>query len=195
MARIILTVFILAGLSSGLTGVSYADGFSSGSTFDFTNISGRLTVFCNGHDSFDPGPQIGNFFCQDTILDPVEQDYFVTDEPVAANKVTLINKVGNREIKKTKSYSASKKQSTGRFNLAISTLLQTPLLQIGTNTIFYELKNDDQVVKTGQFVVVVNESPKRTCKNGTMSSSNNNDCRNSSFMCNRYFAEENYCQY
>lgn len=182
---------MFAGLTSGL---SYADGFSAGSKFQMTEVRGSVTVNCYDRDDYGGGPSYARFNCEEYILDPVETDYFVTDEAVDADKVTITNVIDGKTIDKTKNYSAKEKRSTSRFNLWLASLLQTPLLTVGKNTLTYELKNGRSVVKSGTFEVDVEVASPRTCRHGYITSYDSNDCRFSSSACRIYFSRENYCQ-
>ena len=183
MVGLILTV-----LSSGFV---FAAGFSGGDVFTSTEISGNVTVYCNGSDGFDSA----NYNCYGNYLSPAEFDYFVTDGAVDATQVTLKSKLSGKTVKQSRDYNKAKGRSSQRFNLWIRTLTQTPLLGYGENTLKYEMKKANQVVEAGEFSVTVDQAPARYCERRTMHSHDSSDCRSrSSFICDRYFREQNYCE-
>ncbi len=194
MLRLFYSHLAALVLAVTLSGPAFADGFSKGSEFQSTDLEGSITVYCNDNDPYNPGPGYAHYTCFMNILDPSESDYFVTDEAVAANKVTLTNRLGDREISKTSDYLPAEKRSKKRFNLWLESLLQTPLLHTGLNTVAYDLKNGSQSVKSGSFSVNVVEQPTRRCRHRIMNSWTSNDCRSGGAVCDRYFNEENYCQ-
>jgi hypothetical protein len=98
-------------------------------------------------------------------------------------------------VKQTREYNKAKNRSSQRFNLWIRTLTQTPLLGYGENTVKYEMKKAGKVVGSGDFSVYVDQSPARYCERRSMHSSDSSDCRSrSSYICDRYFREQNYCE-
>jgi hypothetical protein len=181
---------VLAGLTSGLT---FADGFSKGSQFTAFKIEGFLRVNCSDSRDYS-GPTSAFYNCRGYLLDPYEEDYFVTDESIDANKVTLIAENNGRRVEKTEKYLSEQKRSKGTFNLWIASVFQKPLLAPGLNQITYQLKKGSAVVKTGTFEVQVDEAPTKQCEDRTMFSFDIRDCRISSIICARYFREQDYCE-
>jgi hypothetical protein len=169
----------------------YAAGFSSGAEFTSTEISGNVTVYCNGSEGFDTA----NYNCYGNYLSPAEFDYFVTDGAIDATQVTIKSKISGKTVKQSRDYNKAKARSSQRFNLWIRTITQTPLLGYGENTLKYELKKSGKVVETGEFLVNVDRAPERQCERRTMHSSDSSDCRTrSSYICDQYFRQQNYCE-
>jgi hypothetical protein len=169
----------------------WAQGFSSGNNFSATELSGSLTIFCNDGRS----STVADVYCDGEILEPAEWDYFVTDDTVDADSVTLTNKIGKKTVSKTHKFSTDKNRSKTEFNLWIRTLTQTPLLGYGENVISYQLTKKKQVVKAGQFTVTVSANEARRCQRGALNSGNMDDCNiNRNLACDRYFQYQNYCR-
>jgi hypothetical protein len=178
--------FVLALLSSSFV---FAAGLSGGNEFTATYLSGETLVTCNsGH-----GHQMIRYRCSTEVLDPYEWDYFVAGKAIDADSVTLTNKVRGKEYSQTKDYSPEKGRSAKHFNLWISTLFQRPLLGYGANDIGYTLKKDDAIVEAGRFTVNVKEG-ERSCRPGQMHLFNGCPV-SANEVCDKYFADENYCQY
>lgn len=174
--------FFLAGLLSSMV---HADGFKSGSVFTANEYSGRVIVHCRGLDG---RLEVANFDCSDYFLSPVEYDYFVTDRPEEATSVVLKRTLPSGKIRKKESkYLAQKQRSKDRFNLWIASMTQRPFLDVGLNTIDYELKSKDAVVKSGQFGVQVDVGADYRCQTEFINSNNDTDCRHPSSICTRYF--------
>jgi hypothetical protein len=182
-----MLALVLTLLSSGSI---YAAGFQTGDEFVSTEIDGDLTVQCREGGNFDTA----YFTCAANVLDPVEFDYFVTESQVDFNEVTLKNNVEGEDVKQTRGYNKNKNRSSNRFNLWIWSLTQTPILNVGENTIAYELKKSGRIVESGNFDVKVSVGQPRTCRRGFINSPRMSDCQNKSFVCADYFRQNNYCQ-
>ena len=183
-----MLTLIAAILSSGL---ALAAGFSQGDDCVSTYLRGKVTVFCHT-DEF---PRSISYQCETDILQPVEFDYFILDEDLDVSQVTLRSNANKRKVKQSRSYNTEKSRSSQRFNLWISTITQTPLLQLGENTIRYEATKNRKLVKKGEFKVMVDEGEPRMCTPRTIHSSNPDDCRGPrNTVCSEYFRVEGYCQ-
>jgi hypothetical protein len=167
----------------------HATGFSLGDKFETNYIYGNLTVLCR---------QGGRRYlrCESDVLSPAEFDYFQYDEPVKANKVILTNVIKGKKVSQSKSFNSEKGRSNSRFNLWVRTLLQTPLLGIGENTVSYELLSRAKSTAKGSIKVLVAEGPERQCPDRTIPMHSNEDCHRIDVYqyCDRYFYSENYCR-
>lgn len=175
---------------------SYAQtvGFSKGSQFSAYNLSGDMVVQCN-----DPVAGFDTVFsnCNGDILTPAEFDFFIGPKGEQANEATQVElsvvKQDQSVRSKVLDYNSESGMSKKKFNLWINTLLQKPLLGYGTNHATYKLLKNNQMVNSGQFSVNVEFSGEKICERRTYFSQNIQDCRNPYSMCERYFADQNYC--
>lgn len=186
----------LAVLLFSVMGLSSAQarnvGFEVGNVLEAVEIDGPLTVQC--HDP-NVGWDTAYFNCYADLLDPNEYSYFKIEGQVDADRVTLVARHEDGSTRtKSSAFEARKSRSKDRFNLWINTVFQRALLEFGKNQVSYQLEKGSRVVERGTFTVTVKEGRARHCDHRTMFSSNINDCRSGSFMCDRYFSEQNYCQ-
>jgi hypothetical protein len=161
-------------------------GFKSGNDLTSHYIYGNIYTYC---------PQRSRIHtCRMDYLEPGDRDKFV-HPAIDADKVTLeaVHQQGSRRSKKA-SFDAVQGESKKYFNLWLGSLLQRPLLRSGKNTINYNLKKDGTSVKTGTFIVNVKESESKRCRDRSFHSQSDRDCDNPSFLCQRYFSEQAYCQ-
>jgi hypothetical protein len=167
-------------------------GFSTGEKFTATPLEGNITIQCNqnGHGT------MGRFTCSDETLDPAEMVNFVGPTNVTANEVVLqATHADSSQASSSVGYNAVKGISTDYVNLWVSTLLQTPLLDYGSNKIQYTLKNGSTTVQGGVFLATVTKGQKRVCTHERIYfSANESDCTTGGNFCDQYFPEENYCQ-
>ncbi|PIS11865.1 MAG: hypothetical protein COT73_01595 [Bdellovibrio sp. CG10_big_fil_rev_8_21_14_0_10_47_8] len=168
-----------------------AVGFGAGDQFSATLLVGDLMVYCRSFEGF----QVAHFSCRGDLLEPTNQDYFYGPQGLTADKVflTATREDGSQKNKSSK-YDSQKGRSKDRFNLWIWTLLQKPLLDDGRNMISYEFKKGNQSVAQGQLVVTVSRMPSKQCPSGSYNSGVSQDCENQITSCDRYFAQNNYCQ-
>ena len=189
MARfIVLIVGLLVSTSA------FADGFKSGNKFEALNLYGSIIVRCQ-----DPMRGSGMRFesCAGYILNPSEYDYFVSSSNAQAKQVrlTATHEDGGSETK-TVAFDQAKQRSKKQINLWIASITQTPLLEMGVNTIAVEyLDKNKQIASTSQFAVTVEDGGTRSCNSRSYFSNNILDCQNAALICGRYFADENYCEY
>jgi hypothetical protein len=168
--------------------VLHAEGFSSGSKFIANNLEGNAVVMCNQNGM----SQSVSVWCTGDTLAPAEYDYFVSDESVDADALTLsATQQSGKQVVKTESYSPKTNRSS-HFNLWIQTLTQKPLLNVGINKIKFEFKKLNKVVRTGEFIVEIEMGPSLRCANRSFYE--NSDCMFATAICPRYFQQENYCQ-
>lgn len=168
-----------------------AQSFSKGNKYTATHLYGDITVSCEEPGR---GRHIETFYCHEETLDPVEMDYFVSEEAIDADEVELTSMFNNKEVKQSKDFNSTEKKSKKVFNLWVYTLFQKPLLDYGKNTITYNYKKNGQSVKTGTFDVQVDKGPDRTCQHRFYFGTSSDCSGNGSFICSRYFDDENYCQ-
>ncbi|MGE0762846.1 MAG: hypothetical protein AB7N80_06180 [Bdellovibrionales bacterium] len=167
-----------------------AGSFEGQTSFTAVPIQGDLHVVCQN------GTQYESRFvtCTDVILDPFDHGYFTAEKDTGADEVVLTSqRTDGKTVEKKIGYDSTKGQSTRRVNLWIETLFQTALLDVGTNPVSYELRQDGQVKASGQFDATVTMAERKTCPRGFESSSSMDDCRFLDFMCTRYFRSYNWC--
>jgi hypothetical protein len=165
-------------------------GFSKGSEFEAINLSGRLTIYCPGAN-----PTYRIVDCSEDRLFPNEFDFFIGPKIIGATSVQLSNAAVNRRTQKSK-YNASTGQSKSEFNLWMRTLLQSPLLKIGENTVSYVLLNEQkEILDSGEFQAIVTRGEDRVCPDGNTISNWPEDCESTTYIrCSGYFSEYNYCK-
>ena len=164
-------------------------GLKQGDKFENHRIQGQIRVSC-----FERGQSDYAYVnCSDSYLTPSIRSKFTFDSGVNADKVklTYVNSSGKT---KTKSSKIKGSESRENFNLWIWTLTQRPLLKSGENTIKYTLTNSGSTVESGEFDVLVESLPVRTCGYRSYTSSRLSDCRNASNVCAQYFRQMNDCQ-
>jgi hypothetical protein len=165
-----------------------AQSFSKGNEFQSIAISGNVSVDCHGPNG-EFSAQV--FRCHDVRLDPIETDFFVGPN-VDADVVQLRKTQTNGKVLTVKnSYQGG--QSVKKFNLWLSSLFQTPLLNEGENKISYNLLKGSRSVTGGDFVVNVKQGIEKVCPHGYISSGNLADCSSSFSACQAYFQRYNYC--
>lgn len=182
-------LFTVLGLSSAQ---ARNVGFEVGDVLEAVEIDGPLTVQCH-----EPGVgwETAYFDCYGDLLDPNEYSYFKIEGQVDATRVTLVARHQDGSTRtKSSDFDARKSRSKDRFNLWINTVMQKALLEFGTNQVTYQLEKGSRVVERGTFSVTVKEGRARHCEHDTIFSSRLSDCRSGSFMCDRYFRNQNYCQ-
>jgi hypothetical protein len=166
-------------------------GFEIGSVITTNELDGTVMVSCN-----DPrlGTQSGYFDCRAENFSPDLQSRFQTATPVDADRVMLVAKHSNgKSVKKSSGFDGAKGLSTSSFNLLISTLLQTPLLDDGNNQVSYLLTKSGNTVASGTFAEAVKSGPAMTCENMTVFSNDMNDCTNPTYACDLYWNREPNC--
>jgi hypothetical protein len=188
MAVLIILSF---GFIASLFSISaQAQGLASGNQFEIVPIYGSLNVSCPGVNNT---PRSVQWLCQDERLSPEEYDYFVG--PDVDSDTVELNAVSAKTHALTQKLAGYMNgQSRVRFNLWIRSLLQTPLLNEGANTVTYILKKAGQVVQTGQFTVQVGRGKTLQCPSAAINSGTPEDCNNPMTLCDQYFQNSNYCQ-
>ena len=163
-------------------------GLKSGDSFENHRIQGQISITCNSNN----GSQRRVVNCSDSYLSPSMRSKFVYDSAINADEVKITYR-NSRGKNKTKSSKIRNNESKSSFNLWIRTLTQRPLLKTGQNILNYKLIKDKNVVERGEFTVNVETLDVRTCSYRSYYSSNMSDCNNPSFVCGRYFREQNDC--
>lgn len=179
------TIFISFFLGS----IAFANvGFQNGNHLDITTFAGHVSVFCR------PSIEWRSYNCFNYTVDPESHDYF-QHPPVDADKVilTAIHEDGSTKTKKEK-FNSETGLSKQRFNLAIRSLLQRPLLHRGVNTVDYTLTKNREVVSRGSFEATVNLKEERQCPDGNLTVTwDKLDCQYTS-ACREYFRKYNWCK-
>ncbi len=169
-------------------------GFQHGNDLTAVLSQGDIAVHCQSNGP-GGGPSFGSFRCQEDILLTGEYDYFQGPAGVKADEVTLtaFHQDGSQRSK-TVGYDSEKGLSSKRINLWIATLLQRPLLDVGTNRVTYKMIHNGKVSSQGEFTAVVKDGGRKTCtRRGTYWSSNSMDCQSGGSFCSQFFRENNYC--
>ena len=161
-------------------------GFKSGNDLSSQYIYGQIQTFCPSTSRMHT--------CRMDYLEPGDRDKFI-HPAIDADKVTLeaVHQQGSRRQKKG-SFDAVQGESKKYFNLWLGSLLQRPLLRSGKNVLNYKLHKGKNVVKSGSFIVNVKKADAKKCHYRTYHSQQDRDCQNPSFLCQRYFSEQAYCQ-
>jgi len=166
-------------------------GFRSGNNLTVAHLRGEILIHCFEYDAYETSFQR----CAANMLSGGNWSKFYYDADIDADKVELIATWENGKIvKKSSAFNRLHKESSSSFNLWVWTLLQRPLLDAGNNNIHYRLLKNNVLMAEGDFVVSINQEESRQCRFRVYNSSNNMDCINSTFICDRYFWEENYCK-
>lgn len=173
------------------SGFADAASFQGHSTFTAQPIRGYLNITCNEGGRIDSRQVI----CEDIYLAPFEYGYFDAEKGLGADEVLITSqRADGKTIEKKSAYNSEIGRSEKRINLWISTLLQTPILDIGNNVVSYRLMSGGEVKASGQFDVTVDVAPQKQCPNGYEQSFTLNDCMfPNNNLCDRYFRRYNYC--
>lgn len=181
------SLFILTLLfTSSLLFANEQIGFKSGNKLKSRPIYGTIHLYCPQNSSIHT--------CRMNYLEPGDRDKFI-HPPIDADKVTLeaIHQQGSRR-KKSAKFDAVQGESKKRFNLWLGSLFQRPLLRSGKNIMHYKLYKNSSLVKSGSFIANVQTLSTRRCRTRTYHSTRDSDCDFPSFMCQKYFSEQAYCQ-
>jgi len=188
MKKIIAKAFLAITLVSSQV---FAAGLAGGETYQANYISGDISIRCSSAGQSD----YRTHRCFGSYLSPESWSKFVDNSGVNADKVKLtFRDHKNKKRSKSSSFNSSKGESKKSFNLWVRTLTQRPLLKSGDNEISYALSKKGTTVETGTFNVHVEDTPTRRCGYRSYYSSNMDDCRFPSNVCNQYFREQNACR-
>lgn len=190
-SKMSLQVCLGAALVFALPSWAVETGLSQGSEFSATPVHGSLSVDCQDSS----GQDFANYDCSDVILEPTDNDYFVTQPGGHAAQFELraVHEDGSVQ-KKNGDFDPTRGRSKSSINLWIATLFQRPLLNMGTNRISYQLKNGSVTEKSGEFDVHVRQGKERVCPHDFVNSPTLDDCRSSANVCDNYLWRFNYCR-
>lgn len=164
-------------------------GFEAGNAFTSKQYHGTVSVMCmapNDHGSY-------FYACHAEAFQPGESAKFVTAPGTDADHVTLTSTwEGGKTVTKDTGFDSASGKSSRAFNLWISTLLQRPLLDLGTNKIHYVLSKNGKTQSEGDFTATVQALPDSQCSHQALVESSS--CQNMAFMCQRYFDEVAQCE-
>lgn len=169
-------------------------GFSHGNVLSAIPLQGQVQVTCSGFN----GEGTASYNCRDVVLEPQSYDYFVGPRDSRLKWVDLVSvrQDGTTRVK-TASYDGAVGRTNEALNLWISTIFQKGLLGLGKNEISYKIYASDntrEAIVTGTFQAVVNRLPTRQCATGSYTSSDISDCNSQYSVCQRYFAERQFCR-
>jgi hypothetical protein len=192
MKRTLMTVLCLISISqlAALSAGAMDAGFETGNSFTAREFLGQVSVMCMA-----PDDHSSYFYACDTDgLDPSLTAKFVTAPGTDADHVTLSSTWENgKTVTKDTGFDSANGKSTKAFNLWMSTLFQRPLLNSGTNKIHYVLSKNGQTQSEGDFAAIVQSAPASQCGMGTLTEFSSVNCRNSIYMCQRFFDEAANC--
>ncbi len=168
-------------------------GFQKGNTHWGYTIYGEVIVNCRSATSYNLLETV-EYKCEDSALKPVSLDYFTGPNGTGANEVELRVTQEDQTIRiRKQSYNSSNGLSDSRFNLWMGSLLQKPLLAFGQNQVDYKLIKNGLVLQSGRFTSEVKYGGPLVCRPQIINSDNIDDCRQPYSVCQRYFADNNYC--
>lgn len=165
--------------------------FEAGNQFEAVRLSGNIGVWCDDNRAAGKR-QLRTIYCRADMLMPGEFSRVLYTGSEEADEVKVSVTKGNGK-RTTKTSDLKNGVSTKNINLWISTLFQRPLLDYGRNQVEYSLTNNGQLVGAGSFEVNVDSLPDRQCRYRTYTAPFPGNCNNMT-LCNRYFADENYCE-
>jgi len=190
--RTLMTVLslLLISQAAALSAGAVDAGFETGNSFTAREFRGQVSVMCMAPDDH------GSYFyaCDSYGLDPSVTAKFVTAPGADADHVTLSSTWENgKTVTKDTGFDSASGMSTKAFNLWISTLFQRPLLNSGTNKIHYVLSKNGQTQSEGDFAATVQSAPVSQCGIGNITEFSSVNCRNSVYMCQRFYDEAAHC--
>lgn len=182
----VLSIFIASLLLT--FGASADVGFDIGNKLILTPAEGTAHVRCQENNG---GYYWSTYYCDGTFVNPSTHGAIInTNGKIDADKVEVVAiHADGSDKSKTEKFN-SKKQKSGDFNLVISTLLQSPLLEAGNNVINYNFTKKGQSVKQGSFGFHVARNPKLYCE--ALSFSQYGNC-NIGNVCDRYYRMRPRC--
>jgi hypothetical protein len=165
-------------------------GFESGEQFFVHSAYAEIRIQCQTPSDI----MTTTYDCHESILLPTELDFFNGPQDTRASKVTLVNSQDPR-TKRIADYDPKAGQSTTQINLWMRSVLQRPLLNLGTNLIEYELFEGNASITKGTFLVSVTRGNSLNCKNtGSFQSNKIEDCQNPQRFCAEFIRVNNYCR-
>lgn len=169
-------------------------GFSRGNSLKIVNMSGSIKVRTKCDTRTKKPFTVIN--CESHDLTTGNEDYFIGPINNDARQVELIARSASGDLQvKSSDYDGSVGKSIEKINLWYSTLLQNPLLEVGSNQIQYIIKNENgQEIQRGVFNVQVQNLPAMECDQQTVHSLTFAECSMTRSICQKYFKQKNYCQ-
>lgn len=188
LALVLLTFFCV---TSAQANIEENIGFKNGNNIQVVKLKGYLTAMCPINESSAPNSY---YTCTSYTSEPTSHDYFIHPALDADSvQLTSVHEDGSTRTKKL-GFNGAKGVSTKKVNISVTTLLQKPLLDFGTNTVTYNLMKNKQVVKSGVFTATRTIADTRQCKPGVLYFDSIYDCRDENMACAQYFAQQNNCQ-
>lgn len=184
-----MKALMLLALTASFSIHAQTIGFSKGNRTDITYLRGQVTAQCQeDNGSFDTR----YVACNGYLTAPTSHDFFV-HPPTDADKVSLksIREDGSTRTKSAK-FDSENGISKSKFNLAIRTLTQSPLLKIGENKIAYTLSKGNQKVAEGEFIAIMEVVEERNCGSKFMYLPQFN-CSDTFRICDELFWRTNNC--
>lgn len=165
-------------------------GFSKGNKTDITYLRGEVRAQCREANGM---LNDRNVTCSGYLTAPTTHDFFVHPS-IDADKVSLksTREDGSTRTKSSR-FDGEKGISKSKFNLAIRTLTQSPLLKVGENKIAYTLSKGNEKVSEGEFVATMEVVEERNCGFEFMYVPQI-DCGDTFRICDELFWRTNNCQ-
>lgn len=162
--------------------------FSKGTNFEFTNLSGQLTIQC-------PQSSIRTS-CRDTHMEPWPYDIYIGPQIPGATQVELQAIVDeSSEVRRVAVSYDGRLGRSKEINLGVSSLFQKPLLRLGKNNILVSIKErGSRVVSESSFEILVKRGQPRSCQPREIKSNNDSDCNSPYSSCQQYFVDQKYCR-
>ena len=194
LKSVMAATLVVVALSASQSFAFGSVGFSHGNQLTMLNLTGKIKVNSPCRPRSSRGYEI--IKCESKDLFKGNEDYFVGPVNPDAVEVVLVSHTSAGEVhSKTAEYNGVRGRSSGTVNLWHSTLFQSPLLDVGNNTVRYSLKDENgQVLQTGSFLVQVNADEEKVCPMATYQSLSNYECNVHRSVCQTYFRKSNFCQ-
>ena len=165
-------------------------GFQSGEQFFVHNVYAEIRVRCQTPSE----TMTTTYDCNESILLPVEIDFFTGPRGTRASDVVIFN-LQDPRTRRSVGYNAHTGVSKTHINLWVRSVLQRPLLSFGTNHIEFELFDGQSPLSKGQFHVFVSRGASLSCQNvGNFQSNQIMDCQNPQKFCTEFIRSNNYCR-
>ena len=166
-----------------------AADFEGALEFNAYEKEGRMRVTCinNGYI------KTQTHFCNSYGLRPRMKSFFNHKPSKKVTRVVLKRKIEDDVITKRSSWDSENNRTQKKINLWIDTLLQTPLFEMGENTIEFQLYNKSELVEEGSVVAKVQDQGTYNCGDLDHTTSDLNFCNNYSQACQFYFQKQKMC--
>lgn len=161
--------------------------FSSGNQFRVNIYRGEVIANCLA-----AGGTSQTFLCDADELSPAEFDRIQAHVDADSVSLHAIHADGS-SITRTRNFNA-KKGLSGEFNLWISSLFQSPLLNMGTNKINYTFTKNGQTVATGEFAVTVSSGTNKSCQILSIFPTSAPTCDSQFSACQAYYQNDPVCR-